>query len=165
MRLPWDSLYALAMLIAANSTPWIVGKLSGAVGAWPMDGGKRARDGERWLGSHKTWRGFITGSAAAAMISELCNGNVWTGAGFGALSLLGDAASSCFKRRLRRDPGAEVPLIDQLPECLLPLLVYGPQLRLDFYDVLGVTLVFSITGIALTRLRAVIFTLRARSTE
>ena len=162
MTLPWDAAYALALLIAANSTPWLVGKLSGRLAAWPMDGGRVAWDGERWLGSHKTWRGFVAGTAGAAMISELFTGDVSTGAGFGALSLLGDALSSCCKRRLRRHPGAEVPLLDQLPECLLPLLVYAPPLGLSSYDVLGVTLVFSIAGIALTRLRAVVFMLRAR---
>jgi hypothetical protein len=162
MTMSWQSLYALVLLIAANSTPWVVGKLSGGRAAWSMDAGKVAWDGERWLGSHKTWRGFMAGVVASAMVSELWTGNVGTGAGFGALSLLGDALSSCLKRRFHRDPGAEVPIIDQLPECVLPLLVYAPQFGLTLYDVLGITLAFSIAGIALTRIRAVMFTLLAR---
>jgi CDP-2,3-bis-(O-geranylgeranyl)-sn-glycerol synthase len=163
MTMPWESLYALTLLIAANSTPWIVGKLSGGRAAWPMDGGHTAWDGERWLGSHKTWRGFIAGTLACATISELCTGNVWTGAGFGALSLIGDALSSCLKRRLHRDPGAETPLIDQIPECLLPLCVYAQPLALTPYEVMGVAAAFSVAGLALTRLRIVMFTLRARN--
>lgn len=162
MTTPWNSLYALSLLIAANSTPWIIGKLSAGRAAWPMDGGRVAWDGNRWLGSHKTWRGFMSGTAAAAMISELCTGDVWAGAGFGALSLAGDAVSSCLKRRLHRSPGAEVPFMDQLPECVLPLFVYARPLGLTLFDALGVTLAFSITGLVLTRIRAVMFTLLAR---
>jgi CDP-2,3-bis-(O-geranylgeranyl)-sn-glycerol synthase len=162
MTMPWESLYALTLLIAANSTPWIVGKLSGGRGAWPMDGGHIAWDGERWLGSHKTWRGFLAGTLACAMIAELCTGNAWSGAGFGALSLIGDGISSWLKRRLHRDPGAETPLLDQLPECLLPLFVYARTLELTPYDVIGVTVAFLVAGLALTRLRVVMFTLRAK---
>ena len=158
MITPWESLYALALLGVANSTPWIVGKFSAGRVAWPMDGGHVAWDGEHWLGSHKTWRGFIAGTLACAIIAELWTGNAWSGAGFGALSLSGDALSSCFKRRLRREPGSEVPLVDQLPECLLPLLVYARPLGLTTYDVIGVAVAFSLAGIALTRLRAFMFT-------
>jgi len=163
MIMSWESLYVLILLITANSTPWIVGKLSAGRAAWPMDGGRIAWDGERWLGCHKTWRGFLCGILASAMVSELCTGNVLSGAGFGALSLTGDALSSFIKRRLRCAPGAEVPLIDQLPECLLPLLAYAPHLGLTIYDVLGAALAFSIMGLALTRLRAVMFMLARRN--
>ena len=120
----------LLMLIAANSAAWLAGRLHSQRSPAPLDFGLTAWDGQRLLGGHKTWRGFVSGVAACAMVGWLCGLGWWAGTAFGALSLLGDAFSSAVKRRLRRPPGADVPLLDQLPEALLPLLFLGSHLAL-----------------------------------
>jgi CDP-2,3-bis-(O-geranylgeranyl)-sn-glycerol synthase len=70
------------------------------------------------------------------------------GAGVAALSLLGDLLSSAFKRRLGTAPGAGVPLIDQLPESLLPLVLLALPLGLNLTDVVVVVLVFALLNMA-----------------
>jgi CDP-2,3-bis-(O-geranylgeranyl)-sn-glycerol synthase len=106
-------LCALVLLVAANSAAWLAGRTLGVHLAAPLDGGLKLRDGTRLLGSHKTWRGFVVGALAAALVAPICGHSIALGLAFGALSLTGDAASSALKRRLRLAPGAQAPLIDQ----------------------------------------------------
>jgi hypothetical protein len=49
---------------------------------------------------------------------------------FGLLSFSADTAASFVKRRLRLQPGTEIPGLDQLPEALVPLLVLSHPLGL-----------------------------------
>jgi len=111
------------------------------------------RDGERLFGSHKTWRGLVAGVLACALAARL-SGVAWTiGAGFGAASLLGDAASSAIKRRLRLSPGVEVLGLDQVPEALLPLVIFALPLGLGVIDVAAVVASFVVLDVLVTRLR------------
>ncbi len=148
----WRCVRALLLLIVANSVPWLLGRLLRDRGAWPLDLGLTARDGQRLLGGHKTWRGLI-GSIVAAGLAA-----VWLGAGFvlgalvAALSLLGDALSSALKRRLRLDPGTDAPFIDQIPESLLPLGVLARPLGLGPVEVVVTTLAFVVLDFLATRL-------------
>ena len=64
-----------------------------------------------------------------------------------------NALSSTIKRRLRREPGAEVPLLDQVPEAMLPLALFGPALGLGFLAMAGVTLAFTLLDVAATGFR------------
>jgi hypothetical protein len=108
-----------------------MGRLLGARLAMPLDGGCVLNDGERLLGSHKTWRGLASGIIASTLIARLWGLSWWVGAVFGLCALTGDALSSALKRRLHRPPGAGTPMIDQLPEALLPLSVLAQPLQLD----------------------------------
>lgn len=102
-------------------------------GGTPMDFGKRRRDGRRYLGDGKTWRGFIGGIAGASALGMTLlvlmdvggiadsSDSLWgpfpqnlililalaTG------SLVGDALGSFIKRALNRPRGAKTPLLDQ----------------------------------------------------
>ena len=67
--------------------------------------------------------------------------------------MAGDALSSTIKQRLRREPGAEVPLLDQVPEAMLPLALFGPALGLGFLAMAGVTLAFTLLDVAATGFR------------
>jgi len=144
---------ALLLLCAANATAWAAGRIFGAHWAAPLDFGVVLKDGQRLFGSHKTWRGLLAGAAASGILAAALGLGFLLGAAFGATSLAGDALSSTIKRRLRREPGTEVPLIDQVPEAILPLAVFGPALGLGFLAMVGVTLAFTLLDIAATGFR------------
>jgi CDP-2,3-bis-(O-geranylgeranyl)-sn-glycerol synthase len=148
-----DDLQAFALLITANAAPVIVGKLARERASQPLDFGRVLPDGERLFGSHKTWRGLASGIVACAALAAYFDLPIWLGAGFAALSLLADAASSAVKRRLRLKPGSEVLGLDQLAEALVPLLVFCKPLGLQAGEITFVTVAFVILGAATARLR------------
>jgi CDP-2,3-bis-(O-geranylgeranyl)-sn-glycerol synthase len=152
----WDAVSAaraLILLITANAAPWLLGRLLGEHWNAPLDFGLTLQDGRRLLGSHKTWRGLVGGSLLCAAVAALCRLDWRLGAEFGAISLLGDSLSSALKRRLNFAPGREVPVIDQLPEALLPLLVFREPLGLGGVAILAVTAVFALVDVLSTRAR------------
>jgi CDP-2,3-bis-(O-geranylgeranyl)-sn-glycerol synthase len=153
MNLPWNLLHALLLLMVSHVTPWAVARVAGDRLAAPLDLGRRAPDGERLFGDHKTWRGLLSGSLACAVVAQVTGFGALRGCGFGALALAGDALSSLLKRRLHRPPGAEVPGLDQLPEALLPLVAYRSALGLSVPQVVAVALGFLLLDIAVTRIR------------
>ena len=137
-----EELQALALLIAANAVPVIVAKLARDRGAFPLDFGYVMRDGERLFGSHKTWRGLLSGTVACAVLAAWFGLPLWLGAAFGLLSLLADAWSSFAKRRLRLKPGTDVLGLDQLGEALVPLLVFAQPLGLGTWEIVAITAAF-----------------------
>ena len=144
---------ALLLLCTANTAAWAAGRLLGGRWAAPLDFGVVLKDGQRLFGSHKTWRGLIAGAAASGLLAAALGPGFLLGAAFGATSMAGDALSSTIKRRLRREPGTEVPLLDQVPEAMLPLAVFGPSLGLGFLAMVGVTLAFTLLDVAVTGFR------------
>ena len=148
-----DELHAFALLTAANAVPVIVGKLARDRGALPLDFERVMPDGERLFGSHKTWRGLVSGILACALLAVWFGLPVWLGAGFAAVSLLADACSSAAKRRMRLKPGSEVLWLDQLAEALLPLLIFAEPLGLQLSEIAGVTACFIAIDAATAGLR------------
>ena len=148
-----DELHAFALLIAANAVPVIVGKLARERGALPLDFGYVMPDGERLFGSHKTWRGLLSGMVACALLALLFGLPLWLGVGFAALSLAADACSSAVKRRMRLKPGSDVLGLDQLAEALVPLLVFARPLGLQLSEIVGVTACFVVLDAATAGLR------------
>lgn len=137
-----DELHALALLVAANATPVVVAKLVGDLATFPLDFGHVMPDGERLFGSHKTWRGLLSGVLGCALVATILGLPLWIGAAFGFMSLFADAWSSCAKRRMHLKPGTEVFALDQLGEALLPLLVFAGPLSLDLWEVVLIILAF-----------------------
>jgi hypothetical protein len=146
------SLPALLMLIAANSAPVVVTKLLGDRYAAPIDGGRLLRDERPLFGPHKTWRGLVSGILAAGVTSAFMGTGFGVGAIFGALALTGDLFSSFCKRRLACKSGQSAPLLDQLPESLLPMLVLGGVLDLTGMQMLATALLFTVLDALGTRL-------------
>lgn len=121
-----QTIYLGLPAIAANIVPLPLAKLP-VLRHWnmPMDFGKTRGGGQRILGDHKTWRGFIGGIVAALLVTVL---QQWLGRtyhlawlelfdyqapgiylagfllGFGAMA--GDAIRAYFKRRRNLPPGA-----------------------------------------------------------
>jgi hypothetical protein len=144
---------ALLLLCTANSAAWAVGRMLGGRWAAPLDFGVVLKDGQRLFGSHKTWRGLIAAAVASGLLAAALDPGFLLGAAFGATSMVGDALSSTIKRRLRREPGTEVALLDQVPEAMLPLAVFGPTLGLGFLAMVGVTVAFTLLDVAATGFR------------
>jgi len=137
-----QSAVALLLAIVANTAPWASGQLLRGRWDYPIDAGLTLPDGKRLLGSHKTWRGLISGELACILVAWLCGLPLALGAEFAALSLAADAGSSFLKRRLSLPPGAEMAGLDQLPEVLLPLCLLAAPLGLSVVDAVAVGVVF-----------------------
>jgi hypothetical protein len=144
---------ALLLLIIANLMPWALGRACGSVWAAPLDCGMTLGDGRRLLGSHKTWRGLLAALVSCAVTARLLGLNGWLGAEFAALSMLGDALSSAWKRRRGREPGEDDPGLDQLPEALLPLVALQGPLNLGWKEIVLVTVVFAVLNLVSLRVR------------
>lgn len=144
---------ALLLVGAASAVPWAVGRALGGRWATPLDFGFRLWDGKRLLGDHKTWRGVISSVLACASIASVVGPSAMHGAGMAAVALLGDAVSSAVKRRLALPPGAEVVGLDQLPEVLLPAILFAEPLGLGTGEVVVVAVAFMILDVCFTPLR------------
>ncbi len=144
---------AMILLIMANLMPWALGLMCGSRWAAPMDCGMVWRDGTRLLGSHKTWRGLAVSLLGCGGTSALLGMHWWFGVRFAALSMLGDAISSALKRRRGREPGQDDVGLDQLPEALLPLIVFRHALKLDWWEIVLVTTVFAVLDLISLRVR------------
>jgi CDP-archaeol synthase len=143
----------LLLIAVANVVPWAAGRAIPRRWAAPLDFGVRFWDGERLLGAHKTWRGFLLGTLGCGVTAMLTGPGFAVGAGFGALSLTGDALSSALKRRLRLAPGAEIPGLDQLPEALLPSVVFAGAMGVGAAEIVASATAFLVLDILVTRVR------------
>ena len=121
-------LHLLLMLVIANGTPLLAGALLGRRLACPLDGGLRLADGRSLFGPAKTVRGLLSSIFATALAAPLFGLTPVMGAGFGLLAMSGDLVSSFAKRRLGIAASRSAPLLDQLPETLLPLLLLQPAM-------------------------------------
>jgi CDP-2,3-bis-(O-geranylgeranyl)-sn-glycerol synthase len=134
----------IVLLVIANGAPLLAGALLGGRFATPLDGGLRLADGHSLLGPAKTVRGLLSSILATALAAPLFGLSPVLGAGFGLLAMSGDLLSSFTKRRLGIDSSRSAPLLDQLPETLLPLLVMRPALEAGYSEILSAALVFGV---------------------
>lgn len=140
----------LLLVILANGAPLVLNVLLGRRWAAPLDGGARLADGRPLLGESKTVRGVAAGLALPTACAPLMGLTVDVGLTVGGLAMLGDLATSFLKRRLDLAPSTNVPLLDQLPECLLPLLALRARFALSWLIVLELVAIFVIINLALT---------------
>jgi CDP-2,3-bis-(O-geranylgeranyl)-sn-glycerol synthase len=107
----------------ANAAPVIFG------GGKPMDFGKKFVDGKPFLGSHKTFRGFLAGIIVGTLVgaaqtvifeqflfqySPQFEYSILLGFMLSLGALTGDLIESFIKRRLNCSPGSSLPVADQL---------------------------------------------------
>ena len=141
-------LQLLLLVIVANGAPIILRDVLHERFHTPLDGGKLFIDGQRWLGDSKTWRGVIGSVVVTAVAAWLMGLPAATGASVGALAMSGDILASFTKRRLRLAPSSMAPLLDQIPESLLPALAFRRTFNLDIISVLalvGLFIVFELS--------------------
>jgi CDP-2,3-bis-(O-geranylgeranyl)-sn-glycerol synthase len=171
-----DVLFAIWFMLPAaiaNVTPIIAAVTPGLTRFdHPIDGNRKWR-GEPIFGSHKTWRGLITGVIMASMtfwlqknafaqydwVRQFCdpvnyNNLPWVLGpllGFGALA--GDAIKSFFKRRSGVEAGKSWFPFDQLDYIIGAVLISLPFVRLKLIEYVwilviwfGMHLLFSYLG-------------------
>ena len=133
---------ALLLVCTPSSAAWAASLMLGRRLAAPLDFGRKLPDGKRLFGAHKTWRGLAAGILVCALAAPLVGLEAAIGAAFGMAAMLGDALSSAIKRRLALEPGTEVLGLDQLPEALLPLVLFAEPLRIGAVEIAVVALAF-----------------------
>jgi CDP-2,3-bis-(O-geranylgeranyl)-sn-glycerol synthase len=126
----------------------------------PVDGGKKWRDKEIF-GSHKTWRGFFVGVAAAVVVSWLqyflysysvfqkisfinYSEVHWWFLGFllGFGALFGDLIKSFFKRMVNIAPGAPWIPFDQI-DFVIGALIFAAPVYFPAWPAVAAILIFS----------------------
>ena len=145
-------LVLVMLVVIANITPVIVSLLLGKRFSAPIDGGLRLNDQRPLLGPSKTIRGVFVSVMATSLLAPLFGFAPAIGAGFAGLAMLGDMFSSFVKRRLGIASSRSAPLLDQLPESLLPLWLMQPVVGGTATEILVATAFFSIIDLVLSRL-------------
>lgn len=143
----------LLLLVTANGAPLVIGFLLGARLDRPLDGHLRFLDGRPLLGPSKTIRGLITSVIATALLAPLLGLTPVRGAVFGLLAMSGDLLSSFTKRRLGIAPSHSAPLLDQLPETLIPVVTLYPLLGATAREILAAILIFIAIDLVYSRWR------------
>lgn len=143
---------ALILLLVANGMPVLVRLVLPQHLGVPLDGNRLAPDGNPWLGSSKTWVGVVSAVVGTSVAAQLLGYGWLLGSGFAALAMLGDLISSFIKRRLGLRSGREVPVLDQLPETLLPLVFYVGSLGLGWRQLLILVIIFFVLDLLSMRI-------------
>lgn len=142
----------VCLLVIANAAPVITSLLLGRRWNRPLDGGLTLLDQRPLLGPSKTIRGVLASVLATTLLAPLLGLAVAAGAGFACLAMLGDACSSFVKRRMGIAPSREVPLLDQLPESLLPLWIMQPLTGGSTAEILTAAALFTLLNLILSAL-------------
>jgi CDP-2,3-bis-(O-geranylgeranyl)-sn-glycerol synthase len=141
------------LLVIANGAPFVTYRLFGKFLDQPLDFNKVFTDGHPLLGPGKTIRGVFSAIIATAVLAPLADLEPVQGAVFGLLAMLGDLVSSFIKRRLDIATSQSAPLLDQLPESLLPLLVMQQVLSVTLPEIAAAATIFMAINLAFSWLR------------
>lgn len=142
----------LFLLSVANGVPVVAQKLLGGFCARPLDGGFAFLDGQPLLGASKTVRGILFSLLLTTAVGVAIDIKWQVAFSIAATAMVGDLASSFFKRRMRLPASGKALGLDQIPESLLPALVCVPALGLSAIDVAIIVLCFFIGELWLSRI-------------
>ncbi len=143
-------LATLALILLANGLPALLGLLLGP--GRPLDGGRALGDRRPLFGSTKTVRGVLA-ALVATPLAAFVLGLPWQIGLLVALgAMLGDLLASFTKRRLGLASSTAVPLLDTVPESLIPVLLVMQHLGLYWLDLALLILAFAALDLVLTPL-------------
>jgi len=145
---PWQVLKLLLLLVSANGAPLAASWLLGKRWNWPLDNHVLFIDQRPLLGPSKTLRGIVAAIVITSIVAILLGITWMEGALFGLLTMLGDLLASFIKRRLGYASSHSFPLLDQLPESLLPAWVMQATLGLSTVEMFAALGVFFIVDLA-----------------
>ena len=140
------------LLVITNATPVVLRLLAGKRWSRPLDGNRLFLDQKPLLGPSKTLRGILGAVVVTALVAPLFHLTIVEGAVFASLAMTGDICSSFIKRRLGIVSSRSVPLLDQLPETLLPLWGLQAALGASLYEMLAAVTLFIVIDLLLSRL-------------
>jgi len=137
------------LVITANAAPVVISLMLGKRWNASLDGGLRLPDQRPLLGPSKTIRGLLASLLATSLLAFLLGFSPLVGAGFASLAMLGDICSSFIKRRLGIASSRSAPMLDQLPESLLPLWFMQPILGGTSAEILAAVAIFTFADLIL----------------
>ena len=121
-----DAILKMMPAYIGNSAPVFFGKLFPSL-TKPIDGGRKAKDGNRLLGDGKTWLGLVAsliGGALGGWIASFWGvGTIISGMLIGFAAVIGDSIGSFTKRRLKMKRGDNAGLLDQMDFIIAGLIV------------------------------------------
>ena len=147
-----ELLLLLLLIIIANGAPILVRLLLNDGFKLAVDFGQKLPDKNRLFGPSKTWRGILAALLATAAAAWLLDYSPETGLLVAAYAIIGDLGSSFIKRRLSMQPSSMAPLLDQVPESLLPAFMLKEVFNLDISAVILLVLIFIITELLLSHI-------------
>jgi CDP-2,3-bis-(O-geranylgeranyl)-sn-glycerol synthase len=155
-----QALYFMLPAYIANMTPVFATKLFGKRFSTPVDFGYEYK-GKPLLGSHKTWRGLITGVVIGTLVFclqrrlygipvleslSLFDYSATPPILYGLLlsfgALFGDMVKSLIKRRLHVQPGKKFIPWDQV-DFIIGALIFISLVYLPSWTVMAIVIVFS----------------------
>lgn len=149
----WNLLVSLfVLLVLANGSPLLLTLLSGGATGRPLDGGLVLWDGYPLFGKSKTWRGLIAALVVTPPAAWLLGLGWGLGLAVALGAMAGDLIASFAKRRMGLPASASVPLLDHVPETLIPVLLVEGVLRLDWLDLGVLVLGFAVLDLLFTPL-------------
>lgn len=142
----------LLLIIIANGAPILLCALLKNNFNLAVDFGRKLPDRQRVFGRSKTWRGVLAAILATTIAAWLLGYSPQTGMWVAGYAILGDLFSSFIKRRMALAASSKAPLLDQIPESLLPALMLRQTFSLDALAVLLLVSLFIIAELALSQL-------------
>ena len=140
----------LLLILVANGAPVLISYLFSHRMSLPVDFGIQLKDQQPIFGATKTWRGIIASIAATVAVSYLLYHEVAIGLSIALLAMCGDLFSSFIKRRLKKPPGSQMLLLDQLPESTFPALLMLYLNHIDLMQVIAIITGFIIIELLLS---------------
>ena len=141
----------LVLMSIANGAPLIATRVLGRRLAQPLDFGIRFFDGRPLFGPSKTIRGVLLAILLTGICAPLLELEASAGLVVGAMAMAGDLFSSFVKRRLDLPSSSRATGLDQIPECLFPLLACRAMFALSLADIVVGVIVFSVGEVWLSR--------------
>ena len=142
-------LYFMLPAYVANLVPPLLRKVS--LLDYPLELGFHFRK-KPLLGSHKTWRGLVFGTAAGTVtfmlqqhfnspgfpfvLFDYATASLWIGFLLSLGALLGDAVKSFVKRQLGIAPGKPWFVFDQIDYVAGALILVSPYVVLSLFEIL-----------------------------
>ena len=142
----------LLLIIIANGAPILIRVLLNDVFNTAIDFGYKLPDNKPIFGHSKTWRGLFAACITTAIAAWLLGYTPITGLLIGFYAIVGDLTSSFIKRRLGKPPSSMAPLLDQIPESLLPAFMMMQTFKLDSFAIIQLVLIFIIVELLLSHI-------------
>jgi hypothetical protein len=146
----WLISHMVLLLIIANGTPALLGLVLGPRWNRPLDNNCQLPDNRPLLGPSKTLRGLFSAIVVTGLLAPLFKLSIIEGASFALLAMCGDICSSFIKRRLGYASSRSVPLLDQIPESILPLWGLQTVLGASGSEIVLAVTVFIVIGLLLS---------------
>lgn len=140
----------LVIIIVANGAPVLLARVMGNALAQPIDNNCNFFDHRPLLGNSKTWRGLAVAIISSSVATIILDYSLTIGVIAGLLAMIGDLISSFCKRRLGMKSSSMAPLLDQIPEALLPALALQSTLHLSTMDVALIVTLFIVFELILS---------------